>query len=216
MLELLKESLVIYAMPATILLTICLVYWLFVILGALDIDAVDIGTDVGVDVDMDLDAESSGDGVGGGSAWSSVIHFFNLVEIPAIVFLSVMSAAFWFSVVSLNSVFNPAQSLVIGFSILVGCFFVSLFFAKLCTQPLKPLFKRLYEGEEHLKIVGHEAIIKTSKVDEQFGQIEIEKDGAPLVLNARVAEGAEPILKGETVIVYRENRKDGIYFVRKN
>lgn len=218
MLDLLNDSLVVYVLPATTILAICVIYWLFVILGTLDIDTLDFAPELDADIDLDLDADADADAQGAESAnswFSSLIDFFNLVEIPAIVFLTVKSICWWFLMVTLDAALNPAGAVVIGLGLAVGTLIVSLFVAKFVTQPFKPFFKRLNQGEAHIEIVGSEATVKTSQVDEKFGQIVIEKDGSPLILNARTAEGAPPISKDEKVIVYREKKKDGIYFIRK-
>ena len=211
MLDLLKESLAIYTLPATVLLVICLVYWGFVLLGMLDFDTFDFGGDLDGGAEVEGGAETSQ----GSNFWNSLIQFFNMVEIPAIIFLSILALGWWFTTISLNSSLNVAKSGIVGFLILVGCFVGCLFVTKLVTQPLKPLFKRLYDGEEKIEVVGKEAVVKSSQVDTEFGQVEMEKDGAPLLLNARTGEGDEPISKGKTVIIYREDSETGIYFVRE-
>lgn len=218
MTELFQESTTAYTLPVTILLGLCLVYWLFVILGALDIDAIDFGgggdmdTGGGADLDLDVDLDSSS---GGGGWWHSVLEFFNLLEIPGMVFLSVMSLAMWFLQVNLNSSFNAGDVAALGFAFLFVSLLGSAMIAKYAVKPLVPLFARLNKGEEHIPVIGQEGIVKSAQVDENYGQVEVDKDGAPLLLNARIGEGAEALPRGEKVIVFREDRKKGIYYVRK-
>ena len=98
MLDLLKESLAIYTLPATVLLVICLVYWGFVLLGMLDFDTFDFGGDLDGGAEVEGGAETSQ----GSNFWNSLIQFFNMVEIPAIIFLSILALGWWFTTISLN------------------------------------------------------------------------------------------------------------------
>jgi len=219
MLELYQQSIAAYTLPVTLVLLLCLVYWVFVILGALDIDALDFGSvtdatdlEVNLDSDVDVDVDSTPTGVGG--IWSGLMDFFNLVEVPAMIFLSILSLSMWLLQVNLNSMFNVAGGAATGFGLLVCSLIAGLFIAKAVTQPMRPLFKRLNEGEEMIQVIGQEGIVKSTQVDGEYGQVEVLKSGAPLLVNARTAEGAEPIPHGESVLIFREDKEKGIYIVR--
>ncbi|MEM0969014.1 MAG: hypothetical protein AAGJ31_06680, partial [Verrucomicrobiota bacterium] len=83
MAELLQESFQAHNFPATLLLILCLGYWIFVLIGTLDLDAFDLGGPE-FDLDVDLDTEG-GEGSSSGSEghwFGALIRFFNLVEIP--------------------------------------------------------------------------------------------------------------------------------------
>ena len=235
MMEIWRESITVYTLPATFLLGLCLVYWLFVILGALDIDAIDFGGGHDVHADLDtgshggsghadlhadgeLHADAHADADGGletGDGWLlSIMKFFNMLDVPVMIFVSVMSLALWFFQVNLNWLLNGNGEALLGFGLLFGSFIGSMFVGKAAALALRPSFKKLNEGEKPIEVIGMEAVVKSAQVDQKYGQIEVDKGGAPLVLNARVAEDSEPISKGTTVIVYREDQDKGIYFVR--
>lgn len=220
MLELYQQSITAYTLPATVVLILCIIYWAFVMLGALDIDALDFGgpaEGADLDIDLDVDVDSDLDGPPSSSSggwWHQVLDFFNLVEVPAMVVLSILSLSVWFLQVNLNSAFNTEHVMGLGFLLLMGSLTASAFITKFVTKPLVPLFARLNHGEDQIEIIGQEGIVKSLRVDEEFGQVEVIKSGAPLLLNARTAEGAEPIENGVHVLIYREDKEKGIYIVR--
>jgi hypothetical protein len=93
---------------------------------------------------------------------------------------------------------------------------VSLFVTKFLTTPLKPLMRKLKEGEKHRPVVGRSCIIKTSEVTETFGQAEAEDDsGNPLLLHVRVSEGQKPLVKGDRALVVDTLDEAQTYLVRK-
>ena len=63
--EVLQEALMPANLVFTVMLGIVIIYWIMVILGALDVDFLDIDFDSDVDVDADVDADV--DGTGGGA-----------------------------------------------------------------------------------------------------------------------------------------------------
>lgn len=229
MTDLLKESLTIYTLPVTILLVLCLLYWVMVMLGALDTDSIDLGMDAPGDLSHGAgDLHGHGDVAGGDAShgnggglehhthWlSNTLRYFNLVEVPIMVLVSIGALFTWLIQVNLNYWLNDHDASLMGFGFLALSMIASAFVTKVVTTPLIPLFRQLNQGMKAIELIGEEAIVKSGQINESYGQIEVSKDGAPLILNARVAEGGEPHFKGEKVIIYREDPAKGIYYVRK-
>ena len=70
--ELIQLALHPFNIVYTMLLIIAVLYWLTVIIGVLDINALDINFDLDVDSDIDIDGEmNAGGGIGG------ILQFFN-------------------------------------------------------------------------------------------------------------------------------------------
>ncbi|MEO0444837.1 MAG: hypothetical protein AAF191_02040, partial [Verrucomicrobiota bacterium] len=187
-----------------------------VLIGTLDLDAFDLGGPE-FDLDVDLDTEG-GEGSSSGSEghwFGALIRFFNLVEIPGMVFLTFASLVWWLSQVITDHYLNGGERMTFGLGLLLGNFVLGLFAAKAVTQPLRPMFKRLQQGESHIEVVGQTAVVRSQEVTEEYGQVELEKGGAPLVLNARVGEGDAPLVKGESAVVYREDCEAGTVYVKK-
>ena len=67
----------------TILLIFVVIYWLIVLIGVVDVDTVDI--DVEVDADVDLDV----------NGFASVLAFFNLDQLPLMIFLTFYAIPLW-------------------------------------------------------------------------------------------------------------------------
>ncbi|RMG67737.1 MAG: hypothetical protein D6722_12680, partial [Bacteroidetes bacterium] len=91
-------------LPYTILLGLMVVYWLTVIIGAIDLDFldfdVDVDTDVDVDAEVDTEVEVDGeaDGAGGvsGAGWFlTTASFFNLGSVPFMIFMSFLCLSLW-------------------------------------------------------------------------------------------------------------------------
>ena len=63
-------------------------------------------------------------------------------------------------------------------------------------------------------VVGRSGKVRSHELDEQSGQVEIEEKGEVILINARLADGSEPLSQGAEVIVYDYNDERGIYYVR--
>src|SRR5690606_23128689 len=78
---------------ATFILSFCIVYWLIVIVGAIDVDMIDFDVDVDTDVDVDVDGGDAGES---GVAWlNQVLAFFNLGRVPFMVWLTIVAIPLW-------------------------------------------------------------------------------------------------------------------------
>lgn len=185
-------------LPFTILLGLLTLYWLFVILGAADMDWMP-------DIDMDDP----------GGFISPLMEMLNIGEVPIMALASVMGLSCWsFSMLS-NHLLNPAQSYTLGlillvFNIAIG-FFGTVLFSKLLVKLVGPIGK---EDKEDQKILYKMGIVLTGEVNQSFGQVEITTKGAPITINARTPEGVV-LLKGEKALVFDEDQEKGIYFVDK-
>src|SRR5690606_32267110 len=115
----------------TALLIFILTYWLIVLIGFIDIDSFDI--------DIDLDVETDVNGAGSVAWLNHVLYFFNLGQVPLMLFLSFVAIPMWFLAIIATEylVFN---SVFLSYLLLIPNFIVSLFIAKVFTQPFVKLF----------------------------------------------------------------------------
>ncbi len=202
--EIIHEALLIYNLPITLLLGLCIVYWISVCFGMLDIGSFDADVDadasLGMDADADADADAHGD-VGGG-ALMALARFANIHEVPLMVVLSFQFIFMWVIGIISPYYLNPIENILIGGGLLAGNFIVSAIITRIVTAPLKPLMRGLKkEWDDAGPIVGNTGTVKTSEINEEFGQLEVLRQGAPTLCNARVPEGAEPIGRGEQALV---------------
>jgi hypothetical protein len=163
----------------TIGLGICLVYWLFVLLGALDIDMfgdasgagkavgevgvgghdVDVGGhDVGGDGhDVDVD--------GGGGLWTGL----GLSRVPITISISaIFLVCFCISLVAMNYMPSWLGSATwISAVMLPATLIVGIPIAGLLVRPLGGVFT-LKEGKSNRDYVGHTCTVTTGHVDDHF------------------------------------------------
>lgn len=195
-------------LPFTILLGLVILYWVGVILGALDIELFDF--DLGLDGDADADVDATPIG-GGGIA---LLQFFHVGTVPLSILLSFFFLSLWVISVVANY-YLGSGSLLVVFLLLVPNVIASLFVTKLFTLPVRALFRRL-ESERHETetVIGKICRIRTSRVDPGTGQAEVATSGAPLRLNVRTREG-EVLERGEEAIIVEYDKKRRVYMVRK-
>lgn len=154
------------AILPTILLGVVLIYWLLIILGALDIDAVDF--DFGDD--------------------GGFLYVAGIPGVPSTITLSLLILVLW--LLCVPATYGLAIWVSTGlWQFLVGLLvlFVALIIAAQITvwlvKPWRKFFAEHTHAAEHL--IGKICIISTATVDEEFGQANYEDGGAGLILNVR-------------------------------
>jgi hypothetical protein len=165
----------------TIALGICLVYWLFVLLGALDIDL--FGHDVDVDVsgaghDVGADAHGHDLDADAGGVWNVL----GLGTVPLTISISFIVLICW--CISLLTMHYVGDHGWLRAVMVPGALLVALPLAGLLARPLAPVF-RLREGKSNRDYVGHVCTITTGHVDEGFGQANAEDGATVLVIPVR-------------------------------
>jgi hypothetical protein len=189
-------------------LCVVLVYWLFVLLGALDIDLLggDADVDMDVDADADLDVAKGGGaavagakgaagalkgatpdgdhgGHGGhGGIWSGL----GLARVPITISVSAIFLVCW--LLSLAAM-HYAPDVVgtaswVAPTILPVTLLVGLPLAGLVVRPLGGVFA-LREGKSNRDYVGYTCTVTTGHVDDSFGQATVEDGGTVLVIPVR-------------------------------
>ncbi|MEL7005277.1 MAG: hypothetical protein AAFN93_21465, partial [Bacteroidota bacterium] len=195
----------------TVLFIFVIIYWITVILGAIDMDFIDIDVDVDADVDIDLDIDVDAEVDAGepSVAWlNSILAFFGLGQIPFMIFMSFLIVPAWALSLIVND-YLGISSFVPGLIILAGVLFVSLFIAKILTIPFIKIFGRLGKevGERKQKLVGKVCEIMLTTTKTKTGQAKIVTDGAPHIINVNTIS-EDTLSKGDTALVleYSENR----------
>lgn len=240
MLEIITEAVAPYTLPFTVLLGICVLYWLLVAIGLLDLDShsgfdmhhdVHVGGDVHVGADVHTGDIDAGHDVDTGDAQhdpvemhhgpdaahgalKSLLQFLNFGDVPAMVVVSVMSLSLWTFAMIGNHYFSGG-SVMRALVLVVPNVVLTVLITKLLTAPLKKLFGALNrEYEEHKPIIGRTCTIITSEVNDKFGQAQIETSGAPLIINVRTY-GDTVLTKGETALIVREDKETQLFTVAK-
>ncbi len=210
----------IMAMPTVIftaLLGIVLVYWMFVIVGALDIDMVDVGGDLdglaegaaegavegGVDGATEgLDgATETASGLQDGLSLLSFMSWLGLRNAPFTVVFSLIIVIAWAASFLgrqyLTGVLGPGpltSVLVATFALLVATPLTGLM-----SRPLGPLFK-IRAAEERRDLVGRSCTIETGSVDERFGVATVHEGGHWPRIEVRAAS-PNPLTRGAEALI---------------
>jgi hypothetical protein len=226
--ELATASLQFPTVVFTIVLGIVLVYWLFVLLGALDIDL--FGGDVDVDVsgaakgvgdlltggakggaeafhaDAGGDVDAGGDAdVDGGGIW----HGLGLGDVPVTISVSLIVMISWCgSLLVMHYIAGNA-----GWqraAVLVLAIVLALPIAALLVRPLAPVFA-VKEAKTNNDYVGHGCTVTTGSVDDRFGQATVEDGGTVLVIQVRCERGK--LARGDKALIIEFDQARQAYVV---
>lgn len=193
-------------LPFTVLLVLVLLYWVTVMLGILDIDALDV--DLGAESDVEADADLTGSSIG-----MSVLKFFYVGEMPLMVLLSIFSLSAWVISVLGNHYLNPGLGLVMGLALLVPNLIGSALLVKVVGKPFSKLFIMLNKDlKADMKMVGLPCVVTTSKVDEKFGQAKVETETSPILFNA-ITRNREVLKKGDAAVILEHIKEKNIYII---
>lgn len=201
----------------TFLFIIIILYWICVILGALDMGFLDFDlesdfeTDVMIDVEIEADFNTDTN-VGGSSWFQAFLSFFNLGKVPFMVFMSFLTIPLWGMCITINY-YLGVESFGFAFAIFSACFVLCMFISKFCTWPLVGFFRKLEDdslGDEDL--IGRICYAKTMIDDVMKGQIEIFHEGISFSVYAVTRKG-KTIKKGDKGLVIEFNKENNVYYI---
>ena len=203
MLELLHFAVTPANILYTVLMMFILVYWLFVIIGALDMGAVDFDVDVDADVDMDAAMD-----VEGGSSFANALHFLNFGQLPFMVIMTVWVVSMW--VMGILSNFHYGHgSLTFAAIWFLPILCTGLVITKLLTTPLIPIFKNLDTYAKPIEYIGQTGIVTLPASVEKFGQAEVMVENNNALISIKANRGE--VQRGEEVMIIEEIKNK--YFI---
>ncbi len=205
--EVIQEAFLSINLISTVLLILVFLYWIMVIFGAMDISLFDFDLpDADADVDVDAD-------VGGGGFLHSILDFFYIGEVPAMIIISIGVLVFWTVSVLGNYYLNDSRSMLMALPICVGNMVVTIFITKFTMKPFRAFFVSLNNEEGTIKdVIGQMCIISTTQVSEKMGQAEVASDQAPILINV-ITEDGSILHKGDHAVVISKNTKTGVYTI---
>jgi hypothetical protein len=215
MTELLTASLRFPTVVFTIALGIALVYWLFVLLGALDLDLLggghgdmdiggghDIGGgghDIGGGHDAGGDATGDGsDASDGGGGLGGLWHTLGLGTVPLTISISIIVLVGWCGTL-LATTYIAGDSLPLRSLIFPIVLLLTFPIAALLVKPLAPIFK-IKEGKTNADYIGHVCTITTNSVDTTFGFATIEDGGSHVQISVR-CDHPTGLVRGDKALV---------------
>lgn len=181
----------------TILLGLVAIYWTTVIVAGLDVDILDLDTSFDADASETLTAL----GLRGVpvTVWAS---FFVLIAWVAMVLGSAFAGAF------LDTKAGPFVS---GAIVALGAVALSAVLTSYAVRPVRRLFASQV-GPKNLALVGKVCTVTTMRVDDGFGQAEIEDGGAGLLVQIRAAE-PNSLTRGSHALVFEYDDAESVYHV---
>ena len=190
-------------LPYTLLLSLVVLYWIMVMVGGIDTDALDLHF---TEADVGLD------GVHAGAAFDGFLEYFNFKKVPVSVIVSFFALSCWVVGMLANHWIHRTSSSLLGLVVLVPTVVAGAFLAKFLTRPLIPLFKETRKHTaEHEDLIGRRVRVISSKADGSFGRVELEGDGAPITLSVRT-EG-ETLPKGVEAVILYLDEKQQVYVI---
>lgn len=208
----------------TAMLGLVLLYWLSVMVGALDFDSPDLDTDASLDIDTDLEATPdvatdsaadtavSANGDVSLSWFNSVLVFFNISKVPFMLFLTLLILPLWVISVMTNY-YMGIDSFLGGLMVLIPAFLASLFLAKFLSYPFVKLFEHMEkEDSESKTAIGKICVVATSITEKKTGQAQVQTSGSPLLLNVIASTGHE-LKSGDTALVLEYLKDRNLYLI---
>jgi len=194
----------------TLLLSFCVLYWLIVIVGIIDLDLFDIDLDVEVDVDSDVDVSATD----GSVAWlNKILVFFNLGKIPFMVWLTFLSFPLWFMLMIVNQFFGNS-SFLISIVFFIPLLIVSAFIAKPLTYPFVKVFAALDKDNKPKDLIGKVGTVILAGNENRKGQIEVNYNGSPIRIYVWASSKEIKLKKNESVLVIQKSEtEEQVYIV---
>lgn len=216
--EFLSEILAFPTVLFSVLLGLCLLYWLTVILGALDLDLFDslLGLDGAEGALESLEALEAVDAVeaaGGADAAEAASGGFldalGIGGVPVLISLTFMALFGWtVSYLGMRLLDDPAWVLggaVTGGLVLLVSFGLGLLGAVVAVRPMRRFFTTP-DARTHSSLVGSVCTITTRSVDAGFGQAEIDDRGAGLLVQVRCG-GENQLKRGDKALIFDYDSK---------
>ncbi len=202
MTELLKNAVTGVNIIPTVLLGLVLLYWITVIIGALDFDFLDF--------DIDLD------GVDNSGPFYAILAFLNVAELPFMLVFSILMLIFW--IIAMFMYLLPiivAGGLLNGV-LLIPAMVISMAITKYVTNPLKGIFR--YSNVQYNSgngVTEHLCTLMCDVNNGRLGQAKIKRDGASIVINVKSEFDEESFDKDEVAFVSRQDTNKNVYYIIK-
>ncbi|NOQ73739.1 MAG: DUF1449 family protein [Crocinitomix sp.] len=194
----------------TFILCFCVLYWLIVIVGIIDLDMIDVDVDVDVDVDADVDVTG---GTEVGVAWfNKVLHFFNLGRFPFMIWLSIVSLMSWFATIMVNRLLH-IDSFLIGTAFFLIAFIAAMFAAKPLTFPLVKMFDAMEKSDGLKSVIGQLADVLYPNKGTIPGEVEINYEGSKIRIFVLPATKDDVLIKNQKVLVIAPSDEDAKIFL---
>jgi hypothetical protein len=223
MFEFLQAMLEFPTVVFTMLLGVVAVYWLFVIVGALDLHAVDgahgaTGFEHHASDGLVDGVHADGGADFGHEAFPAVLDAMGIRGVPLTVWLSLVILLSWaFSLLGMQ-VAGAAMAALAGWSVTgaivtVASLALAIAATSVLVRPIRKL-NVVHTAVSNRTLVGKVCTITTMHVDGHFGQAEIADGGAGLIVQVRCAEPND-LTRGSQALIFEYDSGDGVFNVAR-
>ena len=192
------------------LIVLCVLFSLIAVMGIIDFDFLDI------DFSGGADGELGGDGLTSAHVLAGIFMRLGLVGVPMPIIIFSVSLIGWMSSFTIVYYlfdyipFAPLKFLV-GLVVLVAVMYFSAYLTGKMLSPFKALFATAHQDvKKH--IVGRVGIVRTSKVDQGFGEATVSDGGAGLIVKVRSFD-EEGFLRGDKIVLIEYVEEENVYKV---
>lgn len=197
----------------TFVLALSVMFWLVSVLGFVEIDILDFDLP---EADADFSTGSDGNQLTNPDVLAGLLLKFGLQGVPVTVIISFVSLFGWLiSYYLVHFLFAYVPEGLLQFLLGVPIFIVALYIAVMITavliKPLRPLFAKAQQ-QTHKHVLGQTAIVRTLRLDKDFGEVMLEDGGAGLIFKAR-ADGDTEFKKGDRVVLLEHDEQNNTYRV---
>lgn len=190
----------------TVLVTVMFGFWLLNLTGLFNFDALD------VDVDIDLDVESP-------DLFATIMINLGLTGVPFTVVLTILNTIAWllsyYAVHFGLSLLEPGlANTLVAISILLVSFALALPITVAVIQPLRGFFAKLNDEGSQQSLLGATCTVRTSRVDNEFGEAECSLDGLSHIIKVR-CEGFNNLKHGDKAVIVDHDQSAGFYYIQQ-
>lgn len=191
----------------TVLLIICMLYWLIAVLGLVDLDVLDLDYDGDIDSTDSLEAQN---GIAG------LLLKFGLGGVPLTISISIISIFGWLTCYYATYFLRPLipgtlLKAVVGLGIFITATYIAVMLTAQVIKPIRSLFNKL-NVDETKHILGQTVVVRSAIVNNERGEAFMNDGGAGILLNVR-ASGTQEFKKGDEVAIIEKLSDNNLYRV---
>ena len=191
----------------TLILALCSAYWLVAVLGVVDLDILDLDVPDG---DTEIDSAT------GANALAGFLLKLGLNGVPLTIIISFIALFGWFiCYFAVHFIFplipDGFLEYIVGLPILIGSLYIAVFITAQVIKPLRPFFNSLNKNTVK-NVLGQTAIVRSLRLDSNFGEVFLEDGGAGLIFKARTLNN-ETYKKGDRVVLLEFIKDKHVYRV---
>lgn len=188
----------------TVIIIVTMIFWLFAVLGFLDLEMLDFDSDIDLNDSIDTP-----------TGFAGILLKFGLNGVPLTVVVSLIGVFGWLISYSLSflaiTIIPDIFIVFIKPIIFIIAFYFGTMLTALTIKPLRKLFKAANAFDEK-HIIGQTLIVRSGEVTSTRGEATFCEGGADLLLNIRSTQN-EVFKKGDEVVPIEQLGDANLYRV---